>query len=698
MQSVGIDVGGTFTDFVLVDNSGSVSVFKRLTTPSDPSRGVLEGLGEFAELHERELRDVARFIHGTTLVANSIIERRGSPTALITTKGFADVLEIGREARYDLYDLRLERPEPLVPRPLRFEVSERVLADGSELEPLDEAAARELVRRLTDLGIESVAISLLHSYANPAHEKRIAEIVAEEAPNMDVSLSSDVAPEWREFERTSTTVANAYVKPLVRRYMAHLEKGLSDFGSAGQLFVMLSQGGVTSASLASELAIQLVESGPAGGVMAAAFLGRRRGIENLISFDMGGTTAKVSLIERGAPLQVPEIEVARMARLKRGSGLPLKLPTIEITEIGTGGGSIGYRDPLGLLKVGPLSAGADPGPACYGKGQDATVTDADLHLGYLNAAYFLGGTMELYPERSTAALSALGESLGIGAEQCARGMFDVVNHQMALAIRTNVVERGRDPRNFTLVAFGGAGPVHAYEIARLLRIGNILCPPAAGVASALGFLVSPFSVDLSRTFAGRIDKLDWTKVRAQFDEMDAQALDLLERAGADPSSVQFQRRVDMRYSGQGYEVPVALPEAELDSSIEKALREAFDAAYKHRYGAHLEDSPAEALHWRLTATVTGGSEDISFPGGLKGEAVKGERSVYFPELEDYAIAPVYDRYQLADGDRGKGPALIEEARVHDRSWTERDLGRRRAREHHHIYGGLTDSLNEARPR
>ena len=666
MQSVGIDVGGTFTDFVLVDSSGSVSVYKRLTTPSDPSRGVLEGLGELAELHERDLRIIARFIHGTTLVANSIIERRGSPTALITTKGFADVLEIGREARYDLYDLNLERPEPLVPRPLRFEVPERVLADGSELEPLDEAAARELVRRLADLGIESVAISLLHSYANPAHEQRIAEIVAEEAPSMEVSLSSDVAPEWREFERTSTTVANAYVKPLVRRYMAHLEKGLSDFGSSGQLFVMLSQGGVTSASLASELAIQLVESGPAGGVMAAVFLGRRRGIDNLISFDMGGTTAKVSLIERGVPLQVPEIEVARMARLKRGSGLPLKLPTIEITEIGTGGGSIGHRDPLGLLKVGPLSAGADPGPACYGKGEDATVTDADLHLGYLNAAYFLGGTMELYPDRSTAALRTLGESLGIGAEQCAR----------------RDIRRGQPS--------DGTGHPHQCRRARTrpeeLHSGCVrwsrtrACirdrPPAANRQDTLparggcgiGLGISRLTVrhrpvpDPRRTH--RQARLDQGPRR--FDEMDAQALDLLERAGADPSSVQFQRRVDMRYSGQGYEVPVTLPAAELDSSIEKELRGAFDAAYEHRYGAHLDDSPAEALHWRLTATVTGGSEDISFPGGIGRRRGERRAARVLPRARGLhhrsGVRPVPPRRRQP----GQGADTDRRARVHDR--------------------------------
>jgi N-methylhydantoinase A len=660
VHSVGIDVGGTFTDFVAIDEDGVVAVFKHLTTPADPSEGVLEGLRLFAERSGLDLSSVTRIIHGTTLVANSIIERRGSKTALVTTTGFADVLEIGREARYDLYDLALERPEPLIPRPLRFEISERMLADGSELEPLDEDGAYALVAKLVALGIESVAICLLHSYANPDHEQQLARIFANDAANIDVTLSSDIAPEWREYERSCTAAANAFVRPLVRRYMAHLETGFDDMGAGQRLFVMLSQGGVTSAALATELAVQLIESGPAGGVMAAAFLGGRRGLLDLISFDMGGTTAKVSLIQGGFPLHVPEMEVARVARLKKGSGLPLKLPTIEITEIGTGGGSIGHPDSLGLLKVGPRSAGADPGPACYGKGVEATVTDADLHLGYLNPAYFLGGAMALYPERADAALAELGASLGIDTEQCARGIFDIVNHQMALAIRTNVVERGHDPRAFTLVAFGGAGPVHAYEVARILGIRRLLCPPAAGVASALGFLVSPFSVDLSRTLVGRMGSLKWTQVQSRYADMEAQARVLLRRAGADASSMTIRRRVDMRYAGQGYEVPVILPDGPLDASTEPALRVAFDKAYEQRYGGHLDDSPVETLHWRLTATIEREAFSISFPLESSEEAERGRRSVYYPEIADYAPSIAYDRYRLAPGTHGSGPALIEE--------------------------------------
>jgi N-methylhydantoinase A len=659
-HSVGVDVGGTFTDFVAIDEDGRVSVFKNLTTPSDPSVGVLEGLARFATQGGIELPSIARIIHGTTLVANSLIERTGARAALITTTGFRDVLEIGREARYDLYDLDLERPEPLIPRPLRMEVSERILADGAVLEPLQEEEARILARRLDGLGVESVAVCLLHAYANPAHERRLAEIIAEEAPGIDVTLSSDVAPEWREFERTSTAAANASVRPLVRKYLAHLEQGFRELGAGDRLYVMMSQGGVTSSGLAAELAVQMVESGPAGGATAAGFFGNRLQLDDLISFDMGGTTAKVSLIEHGVPLQVPELEVARVARFKRGSGLPLKLPTIEMIEIGTGGGSIGHRDSLGLLKVGPLSAGADPGPACYGRGADATITDADLHLGLLNPDYFLGGSMRLFPDQARSALGRLGRQLQLDADQCARGMYDIVNRQMALAVRTNVVERGHDPRDFTLVAFGGAGPVHAYEIARHLGIRRVVCPPAAGVASALGFLVSPFSIDLSRTYLGRLGEFDWAPVAQQFEQLESQARQMLERSGADLAEIEILRRVDMRYAGQGYEVPVPLPAGALGRHAEPELRLAFDDLYRARFGTHLENAGVECVHWRMTARVRRAPSSLSFPGQLGGEAEKGHRRAFFPEVSGYANCAVVDRYRLGPGSGAAGPALIEE--------------------------------------
>ncbi len=661
-HQLGVDVGGTFTDFVALDAGGRARVYKRLTTPADPSAAVLDGSAELAARTGLAVADAERIIHGTTLVANSLITRRGARTALITTAGFRDVLELGREARYDIYDLGLVRPEPLVPRPLRFEIAERIRADGSIHAPLDEAATRALAQRLRQDGVESVAVVLLNAYRNPAHELRLATILAEEAPQLDVTLSSAVAPEWREYERSSTAAANAFVRPLVRRYLARLETGFAKQGAAGRLFVMLSQGGLTTASVAAEYPVQLVESGPVGGVLAARFFGRRIGLSEMIAFDMGGTTSKVSVIERGEPLHVTEFEVARVARFKRGSGLPLKVATIELIEIGAGGGSIGRRDNLGLMKVGPESAGADPGPACYDRGGTApTVTDADLHLGLLDPEYFLGGRMALRPDLATAALARLGASFGMDATACGAGMFEIVNRQMALAMRTAVVERGHDPRHFTLVATGGAGPVHAYEVARHLRIPRILLPPAAGVASSLGFLVAPLTVDLVRTLPARLGGVDWQAAAARYDEMQAQAGALLQRAGADPAAARMIRRVDMRYSGQGYEVAVELPDGNLSAAIEPDLRRAFDAEYRRRYGTVLASAPAEVLHWRLHAEIPAVDIEVTFDPGGAGDARRGRRKVWFAELQAFAPAEIYDRYRIAPGTRIAGPALIEEA-------------------------------------
>jgi N-methylhydantoinase A len=659
--ALGIDVGGTFTDFVAVDENRRVSVFKSLTTPVDPSVGVIDGIVRFAGQRDVAVAGTTRIIHGTTLVANSLIERRGARTAFVTTAGFGDILEIGREARYDLYDLNLERPEPLVPRPLRLEIDERVLADGTVAKPLTEDQACILAQQLRRLRIESVAICLLHSYSNSVHERLLAKIIHREVPEVDVTLSSEIAPEWREYERGSTAAANAFVRPLVRRYLAHLESAFGEMGAGERLYVMLSHGGVTSAKVAADLAVQMVESGPAAGVVAATYFGKRLGLLDLISFDMGGTTAKVSLVENGTPSRVSELEVARVARFKKGSGLPLKVSSIELIEIGTGGGSIAHADALGLLKVGPASAGADPGPACYGRGGGLpTVTDADLFLGLLDAGYFLGGSMELHCDLAETVLAELSQQLSIDTDACARGIFEIVNRQMALAMRTHVVERGHDPRRFTLVAFGGAGPVHAYEVARYLGIQQILYPPAAGVASALGFLVSPFVVEFARTYPGRLGRLDWAAVASRFEDMEGQAVRLLGQAGASTKRVTLERRVDMRYAGQGYEVPVQLPLGRLNHDLEVPLRRAFDEAYERRFGSHLTSVEAETIHWRLTARAERADIDVAFAAPIQANAEKRPRRAYFPELAGYMECAVFDRYRLAPGSRLHGPMLIEE--------------------------------------
>jgi N-methylhydantoinase A len=660
MPALGVDVGGTFTDFIGLDDDGRVHVHKQLTTPADPSESVLSGTSAIADRGALALSELERIVHGTTLVANSIVERRGARTALVTTAGFRDAVEIGREARYDLYDLQLERPEPLAPRSLRFEVSERIRADGSVLEPLTDDAATAVAGTLRDAGVESVAIALVNSYANPAHERKLAEVLARELPDVDITLSSTVAPEWREYERTSTAVANAYVRPLVRRYLARLERGFEERAAGNRLYVMLSQGGMTSAAVASDLAVQLVESGPAGGAIAAAYFGRRLGLDELISFDMGGTTTKACLVTGGTPLRVPELEVARVARFKRGSGLPLKMPALELVEIGAGGGSIGHVDSLGLLRVGPQSAGADPGPACYGRGGfNPTVTDADLMLGILDPAYFLGGEMALDPVLAERALAQVGQPLGLDAHGAARGMFDIVNNQMALALQTHVIERGEDPRAFAMVAFGGAGPVHAYEVARRLHIRTVICPPAAGVASALGFLVAPFGVDLVRTFPAQLSQVDWQQVAARYAEMEAEASDLLARSGAS-AAAGFERRVDMRYAGQGYTVSVALPDGTLDGRIAEPLRVSFGDAYERRFGSRLASGEPEALHWRLTARVEISTGDLAIDSRRDGRSRRGERDVYFPEAGGFVRSAVYDRYALAPGELVSGPALVQE--------------------------------------
>lgn len=658
-RALGIDVGGTFTDFVALEGDGTLTIHKRLTTPSDPSDGVLGGARELAEARGG-IADVERILHGTTLVSNSLIERRGARTALVATRGFGDVLEIGREARYDLYDLALERPLPLIPRSLRLEVGGRMRADGRELEPLDPAELAGLAARLAELEVESVAVALLNAYANPAHERAVAAALRATAPLLDVTLSSDVAPEWREFERSSTAAASAFVRPLVRRYMAKLEAGLAALDAPDRLYIVLSQGGVTSVESATELAVQLVESGPAGGVLAAAFFGRRAGLEDVVSFDMGGTTTKVSLVRGGEPLKVPDFEVARVARFKRGSGLPLQVPTIELVEIGAGGGSIGRLDARGLLAVGPQSASADPGPACYGRGGEAaTVTDADLLLGFLDPEYFVGGEMALHRERAEEALARLGARAGLDADGCARGIFEVVNNQMALAVRTHIVERGQDPRRFSIVAFGGAGPVHAYDVARLLGAPQVIYPPAAGVASALGFLAAPFAIDLVRTGPGRLGALDWAAVAERYDELEREARRLLGPDGAS-GELLLQRRVDMRYAGQGYAVQVELPDGPLGPEHVAQLREAFDAAYEGRYGACLPEADVEALHWRLTASVARRPVRLGVAEPAPGDPVKGTRAAYFPECGERVPATVWSRPRLAAGQLVTGPALVEE--------------------------------------
>jgi N-methylhydantoinase A len=662
---VGIDIGGTFTDLVLIeDASGRRVVGKILTSPEDPSEAVEKGLVELLEGEGVAATQLRAVIHGTTLVTNALIERRGVRTALLTTEGFRDAVAIGTEHRYDMYDIFIEKPEPLVGRSLRYGVRERSLDDGSVVLELDEEQVRSIVAQLREREVRAVAVSFLHSFRNPAHERRVAEILAEEAPEITVSLSSEVAPEIREYERTSTTVANVYVRPLVEGYLRSLEDRLRRLGFAGSLYIMLSNGGTASVETVCRFPIRLLESGPAAGALAAAFYGQTTNFPEVLSFDMGGTTAKACLIEGGEPLTSGEFEVARVYRFKKGSGLPVKTSVIEMIEIGAGGGSIAGVGPLGLPKVGPRSAGSSPGPACYGRGGDEpTVTDADLILGYLDPDFFLGGKMRLDREAALRAVEErIARPLGLDRVEAAWGIHQVVNENMANAARVHAIERGKDPRSYPLFAFGGAGPVHAYRVARALGVPGFIAPLGAGATSAFGFLCAPLSFDFVRSLYGRLDELDWSEANAALGEMEEEGRDLLRASGVADPDVRVRRLCEMRYVGQGHEVTVELPDGPLGPGDVDRLTALYRKEYRRLYNREGPDVPLEAITWRLE--VSGPRPEIQL-GGEEGSssssgAQKGTREVYLPEDGGFQAVPVFDRYHLGPGAAFEGPAVVEE--------------------------------------
>ena len=661
---LGVDIGGTFTDFVVTDEeSGEIFANKVLTTPDDPARAVEHGLRSLLEAVGTTGQHLAVAIHGTTLFTNTLIERTGAKTALITTDGFRDIIEMGKEMRYDVYDLHIRMPEPLVPRPLRFEVPERMDNRGSVLVPLDEAAVREVARALVAEQVEAVAICYLNSFMNGAQEERTQDLVREAvAPDVAISISSQVAPEIREYERTSTTVANAYVQPLAETYLGRIQEGLERQGYREQLYLMLSSGGITSLETARRFPVRLVESGPAAGVLAAVFYGRLLDKRNVISFDMGGTTAKIGLIVDGQPEKTKAFEVARVHRFRKGSGLPISVPAIELIEIGAGGGSIASINELGLLKVGPRSAGAAPGPACYGLGGTLpTVTDADLLLGYLNPDYFLGGRMRLDVDAAAGAMEDLCARLGLPPIEVAAGIHRVVNESMVSATRVQVAERGQDARRFSLVAFGGAGPVHAYEIARALKIREIICPPNAGVASALGFLTAPISFDLANSYPRRLRDVRVEDLAERVLAMEREARGLLRHAGVAADQIEVRHSADMRHVGQGYEINVPLPgtdprDIQLDALARHFYGE-YERLYEHTYG----DLGVELMTLRVlasgpdprirVATGEGGSESVT-------DAYRGERRAFFL---DHGFLPtkIYQRKALRPGAVLAGPAVVE---------------------------------------
>jgi N-methylhydantoinase A len=648
---VAFDVGGTFTDFVLQDGDGRLHTGKRLTTYPDPSEACLAGLADLIHRTGVPWHELARAVHGTTLGSNVVIERKATGVALATTAGFRDVLAIGRQKRYQLYDLQIEKPAPLIDRTWIWGIQERLRADGSVHRAFDETQARHAIAEMRERKVKSLAVCFLHSYVNPDHERRFGELVRDLAPEIEVSLSCEVSPQFREYERTSTTVVNAYLVRAVREYLLALTGHLAERGYQGRLFIMQSSGGAATAETMARFPVRMIESGPAAGALIAARYGALSGDTDLIAFDMGGTTAKLALVSGGRPQTVDTFELHRV-RLAPGSGLPVNVRSLDLVEIGAGGGSIG-RPELGTIRVGPDSAGSAPGPVCYGRGGiEPTVTDANLLLGYLNPDNFAGGSMRLDVAAARQAVERkLAAPLGISVEDAAWGIHAIVNSNMELATRVVSIERGHDPRSLALVATGGCGPAHAARLAGALGIQRLILPASAGVASAIGLLGAEVKFDFSRSHLAAFDHLDPAEAEAIFADMERDSLQVLEQRR--PAA--YIREVDLRYAGQGYEltVPFGLGIA--------GAREDFERLYARRYGMASPGEALEATTWRLTAVVETPTVELPRIPVVKGEGSKGEaRQAYFPECGGYIETCVFDRSRLAPGQVVEGPVIVEE--------------------------------------
>ena len=662
--SLGIDIGGTFTDIVAYDQAtGQIIKAKELTTPDDPSRGVITGIRNLLSVDESNAEDFSRMVHATTLFTNSIITRDGAKTGMLTTLGFRDAVEIGRERKFELYDIFISKPEPLVPRNLRAEVPERTGPNGEILMPIDLDALRQQVDGLVAQGVESLAIVFLHCYANPAHEDAAIEAISNDHPDLFISASHDVSPEIREYERSSTTSANAYVKPLAQRYLDNLVTEAGNLGVKAPFFMMLSNGGLTHIEEAKSRPVLLLESGPAAGALVAAHFGSAAGEKNILAFDMGGTTAKLAMVEDGRPRVSYSFEAAREKRFVVGSGLPMNISTIELIEIGAGGGSIAHVDAMGLLKVGPRSAGSEPGPVCYGRGgTEPTVTDADLLLGYLNPGFFAGGSMQIDRGAASTAMTPLASALGLSVPEVAWGIHDVVNENMASAARVHIAEQGQDVREFTLLATGGAGPVHVYYVAKKLGLKRLICPASAGVASALGLLIAPARVDRTGTVSQRFSEIDWQDLEAQYKVLEADASTVIEETGFLPAEATVTRLADMRFAGQGFEIILELPDGPYNENSAPSLREAFEEVYRETFARTPPDVEPEIINIRVSmkAEVSGVHMNADATS-IASQPKTGSRPAYFPESGEFAETTVYNRNAMAPGYQFSGPAIIEES-------------------------------------
>ena len=661
MAKLAFDTGGTFTDFALLDDNGELHLHKVLSTPQNPAEAVVQGVSELLEKFSGSIAiENLQVLGATTVVTNAVLERKGVETGFITTDGFRDMLRIRNEGRYDLYDLNIKYPDPLVTRANSFGAEERIAADGSVMTELKEETVREIAARLKEKGIRSVAVCLLHAYKYPQHEQRVAALLREEDPDIFVSLSSEVCPEMREFDRASTTVVNAYTRPQMAGHVAHLQREFAKKGIDRQVLWMTSSGGLVPSSRAAELPVRLIESGPAAGAVAAAEFGRTAGEGSVLSFDMGGTTAKLCLIPNGEPTVGTDLEVAHYQRFRKGSGFPLKIQSIQMIEIGAGGGSIAAKNPLGLLDVGPRSAGALPGPAAYQRGgTEPTVTDADILLGYMGTGSFVGGSFKVSKDAAREAMTKLAHALDVSVDRCAWGIHDLVNESMSKAAAMHATDLGVDPRSLPMVAFGGAGPVHAYGIARKLGIKRVICPTGAGVTSAIGLLIAPVAVDLSVSHPMAVDAWDLDGMNNLLDDLAVQGAEVVSAAGIAKDTITNRYTVDMRHVGQGHEITVALPDRSLPKEeFLKQLLDNFFKLYRELFGRTVAAS-VEVITWRLRAS--GEKDQVTRPHETEvADAKKGSRQVYFQELGTYTETSVYDHYKLPVGQEMKGPAIVEQ--------------------------------------
>lgn len=664
---LGVDIGGTFTDVVLEVGEDQYSS-KVLTTHSAPEDAIIDGMHQVCQKAGKVPSDIQQIIHGTTLATNALIERRGAATALITTQGFRDVIEMRSESRFEQYDLNLTLPEPLLPREQRYTVEERIDANGEVLIAIQRRAVEAVVDEIAKTDVQSIAIGLIHSYLNPAHEKLIAEVVAAKLPNVAVSLSCEVSPQMREYERFNTVVANAYIKPLMASYLGRLEQRLNSQKVNCRIFLMHSGGGIISLQNAADFPVRLVESGPAGGAVFAAYIAARYQLDKVLSFDMGGTTAKICLIQNQTPKTSRVFEVARTYRFKKGSGMPISIPVIDMVEIGAGGGSLAHVDSLQQIRVGPESAGSEPGPACYGRGGlRASVTDADLVLGKLDSENFAGGSIQLHPEQSRTALSAdIGDSLGMEAVEAAFGVAEVVDENMANAARVHAVENGEDLSTYTMIAFGGAAPLHAVRLCEKLGIHRMIVPPGAGVGSAIGFLRAPYSFEANRSVYMKLSDFDAVQVSNLLTELETEATGFV-RTCDETSDILAEFKAYMRYSGQGWEIPVSLTRQQALNPDVDTFQSRFEADYTRLFGRPVAGMDIEITVWSVNATVpvdpvTPIATDrvVESHDAIEVQSDVISRALFDPATASFMQARVVQRAAMQTGQRITGPAMLVE--------------------------------------